>query len=342
MTILLAGSADTDAEFARIVNELTRRGFLAGAAGTAALLGLSACGSSDPAGDHSSGWSFTDDLGRRVSLPRKPSRIAALADNVAIGLWAAGVHVVASPMVKGTDEQLRGLGATDEQIKAIVAYAPNNEPNLERLSGASPDLLIGNGSDGKVPFVEANPRLKDLAPVLGLNLQTATFEDSMDSLHALVTSLGVTPTDDQAHRRYRQVAEALRATARDKDGLRVMVCYPDETGLTIMSSKWVPTATLSGLGFSLVSADGGANEFGKQVSWENVASVPADVVVLIDFLGQGAPTNPLWKRMPAVAAGQLVVVNGNATFEFTYANYTVLLTQIATIIEKATPIIGHR
>ncbi len=35
---------DTDAEFARIVDELTRRGFLAGGLGTAAVLGLAGCG----------------------------------------------------------------------------------------------------------------------------------------------------------------------------------------------------------------------------------------------------------------------------------------------------------
>jgi len=336
----------TDAEFAHIVDELTRRGFLAGGLSAAAVIGLSACGANGNVSDGPTGstapWTSIDDLGKQVSLPRTPTRIAALADNVSIGLWAAGVHVVASPMVEGTDEQLRRLGATEEQITSIVAYSPSNEPNIEKLTGARPDLLVGNGSDGKIPFVQDNPRLKDVAPVLGVNLQTATFEHSMDSLHSLVKSLGVAPTDTQARQQYQQVADALRTAARNKSGLRVMVCYPDDTGLTIMSIKWVETATLAGLGFTLVPAEGGANEFGKQVSWEDVTSLPADVVVLVDFPGKGAPTNPLWARMPAVAAGQYVVLNGSATFEFTYANYTTLLSQIAAVIDKARPGVGPR
>ena len=57
------------AEWAAIVDELTRRGLLAGGLGTAALLGLAACGSGGhPTAASSAGpWTYTDDLGQRVT-----------------------------------------------------------------------------------------------------------------------------------------------------------------------------------------------------------------------------------------------------------------------------------
>ena len=58
-----------DHEFARIVDELTRRGFLAGTL-SATVLGVGACASdqSAPSAANSSpgGWSFTDDRGKVV------------------------------------------------------------------------------------------------------------------------------------------------------------------------------------------------------------------------------------------------------------------------------------
>ena len=63
----------------------------------AAVLSLAACGGDDapatPAAD--SGWAFTDDLGKTVTLDEAPTRIAGLND-VLSSLWNYGLPPVAS------------------------------------------------------------------------------------------------------------------------------------------------------------------------------------------------------------------------------------------------------
>ena len=94
------GTLDIDEEFARIVNALTRRGLLAGGLGTAALLGLSACGLDQPHDTSDVSTPATrkvDSVNGPISVPAHPKRVVTLdgfsmAAMFDLGLTPAGVY----------------------------------------------------------------------------------------------------------------------------------------------------------------------------------------------------------------------------------------------------------
>ena len=104
----------------------------------ALLLGLASCGAPPEAPGAAGGFSFTDDLGRTVTLDR-PERVAALIGSYA-DVWclaggrdtlAAAAHDAWTSFDLGLDGSVADLGA----IK---------EPSLEALLAAEPDFVLAS------------------------------------------------------------------------------------------------------------------------------------------------------------------------------------------------------
>ena len=104
-------------------------------------LGLAACGAEgapSPAADAEGEFTFTDDLGRTVSLDA-PRRVAALIGSFADIWYLAGGHdtLVAAADDAWTSFDL-GLGGDVANLGAI------KEPALETLLAAEPDLVLAS------------------------------------------------------------------------------------------------------------------------------------------------------------------------------------------------------
>lgn len=326
-----------DTEFARIVDELTRRGFLAGGLGTAALAALAACGSSDPADGSSSGpagpWSYTDDTGQRIDLPARPVRIAVLGDSLGASLWAAGLHVIASP---GQDAVYTEVGVSAEQLAGIATFGTEDGQsyNVEALLKARPDLIVGNADGHAVFALKSQPELAKVAPVLGLNLQTQSFTDIMASIDRFVGAAGA--VDDSASKQqYQAQADRLETAVATKPGLRMVACFDlgaDGLGLEIVE-RWPELQTLTALGMNVTPATGAADQYFTTISWENVPDIKADL--LVNVAGSGKlPANPAWSKMSAVQAGQVLNV-GSALSLYTYANYAEIFTRLTSAVTAA-------
>ena len=348
-TTISTDPAVVDAEFARIVDELTRRGFLAGGLGAAALLGLAACGSSAGSTDRPAAgpWSFVDDLGHTVNLPARPTRVAVLGDPLGASLWAAGLHVVASPME--LKDAYSSIGLSTSQIDGIVNIgAADQSYNTEALLEAHPDIIVGNADTTKIFALNIQPGLAKVAPMVGLNQQTRPFDDIMTSIHRLAASMGVNPADKDTEQDYHAQAEALRTALTAKPGLRAVFCFSiyDDSGLGLeIVDKWPALQTIAALGMQITPLTGGANDYPQTVSWENVPDIKADLVVYLGGSGVYSdstgplPTNPTWALMPAVKAGQVVNI-GSATGQFTYANYADIVGKLADAVNGARTGVG--
>lgn len=348
-----------DAEFARIVDELTRRGFLAGGLGSAALLGLAACGSSGPSGDSSavaSGcWSFADDLGRTVTLDQRPRRVAVLVDAAAGTLWASGVRIVSAPLT-GDDAgtYLELAGASAEDVRGVLACGASGKTvtiDLERLAAAKPDLIVDTESGGKLTMVSKNAAIAKIAPVVAMSYWDRTVDQILSSFERLATALGAgTDAGLQADKAaYDQAQQRLRTAITAKPGLRVLFCFLSDTNVIVQSAGPADSGTYgtlrtwADLGMNLVLPKG--EQYGPAtsgVSWENLPDVGADLVITFGGTASGANVQA-WKAMPAVAAGQVLELTGNADDEvsmYSYRTSADLFATVAHAVENARAGVG--
>ncbi len=129
---------DIDTEFARIVDELTRRGLLGGGLGAAALLGLAGCGSSGSgSGQPSSPAPTTRTLQSAYGpahLPADPQRVVAvdnspLATCLDVGLTPIGTLSPAdtslAPSYEWAIPTLKTIGTTQVDPELVIALEPD-------------------------------------------------------------------------------------------------------------------------------------------------------------------------------------------------------------------------
>ncbi|MFH8218033.1 ABC transporter substrate-binding protein [Streptomyces sp. NPDC018057] len=318
----------------------SRRGLLAGGLGTAALLGLSACGTGDsPAAGASGGaaWSFTDDRGRAVRLSRRPKRIAFLTDTVGAALWAAGLHPVAA-----ADSGQGIVGAVRPDWSGVTRiYSADKGVRIEALAQARPDLLIDAVEpDGTLQVASQLPAVGKLAPVVGLSTYQP-IEKIAGTADRLTRALGAEPADAGARARYEEASARLRRAVAAHRELRVGFVFGiDKSTIGVMNPRtWAVLKTVSALGMRLLPVpDGADNAYSQAVSWENVPSLPADLLVWA--VSDPLPGNPLWQRTPAVRAGQVWKPPLASWYAYSWANFTVLLDGLATRVQSARAGVG--
>ncbi|MFJ9376537.1 ABC transporter substrate-binding protein [Streptomyces sp. NPDC101455] len=318
----------------------SRRGLLAGGLGMAALAGLTACGSDDSASNGatgSAGWSFTDDRGKTVRLAERPKRIAFLTDTVGAALWAAGLRPVAAsdsgqgivPAVKPDWSGVTKIHSADKGVR------------LEALAQARPDLLVDAVQpDGTLQVASQLPEIGKIAPVVGLSMYRP-IETIAATADRLTHSLGTDPADKAAKTGYMRAHIKLKTAIDANPDLRVGFVFGiDKNTVGVMNPKtWAVLKTVNALGMALVPVPGGAdNAYSQAVSWENVPSIPADLLVWA--VSDPLPDNPLWKRAPAVRAGQLWKPDLASWYAYSWSNFTVLLDELATHVHSARTGVG--
>ncbi|MFJ3826272.1 ABC transporter substrate-binding protein [Streptomyces nodosus] len=326
------------------VRRPSRRGLLTGGLGMAALAGLTACGA-DGSGTASAGasadaaWSFTDNRGKTVRLSRRPKRIAFLTDTVGAALWAAGLQPVAA-----TDSGQDIVTAVHPDWSGVTKiYSADKGVRLEALAQARPDLLIDAVQpDGTLQVTSQLSAVGDIAPVLGLStyLPIETIAGTADRL---TRSLGSPLADSAARTGYRKASTALKTAVDANPGLRVGFVFGiDANTLGVMNPKtWAVLKTVRALGMHLVPVPGGSdNTYSQAVSWENVPSIPADLLVWA--VSDPLPDNALWKRTPAVQAGQVWKPDLASWYAYSWANFSVLLDGLATHVHGARAGVGPR
>lgn len=132
-----------------------------------ALLGCSA----EPSLPSENAITFTDALGRQVSVPQNPQRVAALIGSFADVWLLAGGTVCATAEDAWADFGLELPGA--------VNIGGAHSPNLELLFSADPDFVIASASTA------SNVQLKDALEAAGITVayfDVDSFEDYLEML----------------------------------------------------------------------------------------------------------------------------------------------------------------
>ncbi|NIL77218.1 MULTISPECIES: siderophore ABC transporter substrate-binding protein [Nocardiaceae] len=169
--------------------KISRTSMLLMAGAAASMLVLSACSESSTDADSasSSDTVSVETANGPVEIPANPVRVAALDNTSFETLQAFGIEPVALPKPLMPDEGFEEWISND----AILDVGTHREPNLEVVSEAEPDLIIGG-----YRFQEYTDELSQIAPTIDIS---PTDENYVESLKAQTEKLGtIFGKEDQA------------------------------------------------------------------------------------------------------------------------------------------------
>jgi len=301
-----ATTGDYDAEFARIVDELTRRGFLAGGVGVAALAGLAACGSNSSGTGVASTRTIDTPRGK-VTVPVHPKRVMVLGTLPLFPALDLGLRPIGSDLE--ANSTLLPPRYSDVMAKVTRAGSHNGNPNYEAIVEMKPDLILGLDADGNI-----YPRLSEIAPTVYV-----PFRDGaswQDRAQFIADALNRPDGLNNVKKSYEQRVQSLKTDYADViaqyrwdvikdwlDGTFVVYGKGDNQLADILVQLGIPFADAS------TSFDPNGDD---QYSYERIAGKLSDAQVIVYWVDQtGKPigtgqlfdTQP-WKNLPAVKAGR--------------------------------------
>lgn len=312
---------------------LTRRGLL-GAGGALALGALiSACGGGDGASGTASpggAWTFTDDRGTRVELKARPQRVVAYVGAAAalydFGVDARLVGVYGPTKLKDGKPDPQAGNLPVDRLEIIGnAYG---EFNIEKYAALRPDLLVDNmfvqGDLFYVP-AESKDKIFALADSVGISTGAVALPKPIERTAALAAALGADLKSAKvtaAKARFDKAAEALRAAAKAKPGLKVLAASASPDLFYASSpAKNTDLIYFKELGVDLIVPEKPSKEgYFEELSWENADKYKADVIMLDSRTQALQPkdlgSKPSWKDLPAVKAGQVIAWQPEPRFSY--------------------------
>lgn len=247
--------------------------------------------------------SFTDDLGRMVSLER-PERVAALTGSFA-DLWClAGGE---DTLVAASGDSWTSFGL--ELPETVTDLGGIKEPDLERLLASEPDLvLLSSNTAAQVELLE----VLEQAGLTTAFFHVTNFDEYLNMLDICTRLTG----DGQAYTRYGTALEEQIRAAKDRaDGSAPTVLYIRATGSSckVKNSKdTVLGEMLADLG--CVNIADRENALLEQLSMEAILQAEPDYIFAV---AQGADdtaarknleatllSDPAWQSLGAVRAGR--------------------------------------
>ncbi|BBG01284.1 MULTISPECIES: ABC transporter substrate-binding protein [Pseudonocardia] len=302
---------EVDHRWVALVDELSRRGLLVGAAGMAAL--LAGCGRSGagPVGERTGETVRAETPFGTFDVPLAPERVVVLEGRQ--DLETAVVLELPRPVGLGdnaVDERGRTAGFLGFDADGIQLM-PGGEVDLEAVLALQPDLIVGRASNIE-PVAE---QLARIAPLVPAEIDETTWRPDLEAAGRWT---GRSAQVDAAIARY----EALVAEVRERHAAALgtalaVVLQPGEDGAWYSSPSdgfLLQGRTLRELGGRPLPAveavapptPGGMSEFSAE---QLGLLTDADVLMVASFTeGQraGLEASPLWSRLPAVRAGRVV------------------------------------
>lgn len=334
------------------MHALSRRRFAAVAAGLGALLAVAACGGTEElatgtaAASASAGgpWVWTDDRGRRIELPQRPTRIVAQS-SAAAALWDFGVR----PVGVFGPHKLKD-GSPDPEVGEVdistVESLGNvwDEFNVERYAALRPDVLIsGMYQKDTLWYVpeKSKEQIEQIAPTIGVQLTGRSLVENIATYEKLAAHLGADPDAagvPAAKARFEAAVAELKRTVAEKR-LKVTFITGDADNVYFANPGNFPDVkffTEQGLDV-VVPEKPGEDGFWEAVSWENADKYEVDVI-FHDARAQSMTlaemkAKPTFARLPAVQAGQ--VYPWRAEQRYSYLGHAISIEELTANLAKA-------
>ena len=270
------------------------------------LLSLAACGAAgtSPQADGTETYVFTDDLGREVTAPAHPERVAAMIGSFADVWCLAGGRdsLVAAADDAWTSFDL-GLGADVTNLGAV------KEPGLEALIASEPDLILASCNTA------ANLELLDTFEAAGLCV--AYFD--VQTLDDYLNMLGICTTLTGCEENYELNGSAVRAQAdaaiarQTGEGPTVLCIRATGVSCKVKGSRdFVLGEMLADLG--CVNIADSEESLLEDLSLEAIIAAEPDYIFAVlqgsdptdamETLEQTLLQNPAWSELRAVREGR--------------------------------------
>lgn len=167
------------------------------------LLGiLTACGSIEST-QRQNLVTFTDALGREVSVPKEPERVAALIGSFADVWLLAGGNLCAAAEDAWLDFEL--------DLPEAVNIGGAHSPNLELIFSANPDFVIASAS------TSSNVEMKETLEAAGITVAYFDVDDFEDYLAMLDVCTDITGRRDLYEKNGLEVQTRIEEIKRDME-----------------------------------------------------------------------------------------------------------------------------
>ena len=272
------------------------------------LFALAACASEKGDKGTAQGFTFTDDLGRQVTVD-DPQRVAAMIGSFA-DIWclAGGKDTIVA--AAGDAWTQFDLGLDDE----VLDLGAIKEPNTEVLIAADPDFIIASAN------TSSNVEMMDVFESMGVPaayFSVSSFEDYLRMLDICVQITGDTESYDLYGLNVREQVERAKSMV---DGSGPTVLYVRATG----SSCKVKSSEGSVLGEMLfdlgcINIADSQNQLLEELSLETIMLEDPQFIFAVlqgsdpteaqETLERTLLTNPAWQELTAVKEGRFFVLD---------------------------------
>ncbi|WP_328989671.1 ABC transporter substrate-binding protein [Kribbella sp. NBC_01245] len=324
---------------------LSRRSLLRGGLGAGGLLLLAACGDSpDPASPNGAAWEFTDDRGKKVTRPQRPTTIVAQI-SAAAALWDLGIRPVGTFGESRNADGTPTMAAGSIDLSKVTSISETfGEFNLEKYATLKPELLITQlqvkNELWYVPATSVEP-IEAHNPIVAISHLETTVPAVIDRYAALAKALGADLAAEpvtKAKTEFDQASKGLREAKLDALKVLFISATADNAYLGI-APAFADLRMLSDLGVRFVTpkADA-ADPHWETLSWEQVGKYPADVI-LYDERTRDIFTKtriPTYQQMPAVKAGQTIA--WNPTLPASWAGFAPALRKLTADLSRMRPL----
>ncbi|NGN94845.1 ABC transporter substrate-binding protein [Nocardioides sp. KC13] len=281
------------------------------AAVAAASLALVACGASTEASDGEdgagSGFVHEDARGKTIEVDGTPETVVAQA-SAAAALWDNGFKV--DGVYGDLPEPPNYLTGNLDVSETKVLGKAWGEFNVEEYAAMNPDLLIDMTFDGKTLWYagEVEKQVDKLAPTLAMPLTGLSVTEQIEAFQTLAEDLGADPETDEAKAEFEDAVARIEAVVEKNPDLTVVAASTYGEEIYFANAPEHPDlAYLAELGVKFPKVTPDEQGIFEPVSLENISKYHADVL-LVDARDPGGleelRTKDIFKRLPAVAAGQ--------------------------------------
>lgn len=292
-------------------------------------------------------WTFTDDLGKTVTLPSRPERIVAYI-SAASALWDFGVRPVG---IFGTTVRADGtpeITVGNVDLGAVEALGEvYGELDIERLVALQPDLIVSDLWTDTLDLwgldASATAQVEAVAPIIAIRYIDLPVNELIARFGELAAALGAdieAPAVLAARDAFEQASADFEAATAAKPNMTALFIAGWPENLYIANpTSWADLIYFAQLGLKIVQPDSLDEGYPiwQTLSWEQANKYPADLV--LQDARAGAPTIeelnqfPTWAVHPAVQAGQ--VGPWKTEYVTSYQGFSAILNDLAALISRS-------
>lgn len=258
---------------------------------------------------------FTDDLGREVTVSRAPERVVACMGSFA-DMW----QLSGGTLVGAAEESFDDYGIDPGEVASVGGFSTLD---LEKIMACRPDFVIMTastaGKDGAASQVDMVSTLE----ASGIPVACFSVSDFDDYLRVLRTCCDITGRDDLYQKNGLEVearideAVAAYSVEGEAPSYLLMITYGD--GVRAQDSSTLAGTVLSDLGLRNVVDDEAS--LLADFSIESVIGLDPDYIFCISMgeseesaqraLAAATVDNPGWDSLSAVKEGRLVMLDAD-------------------------------